>query len=197
MFPCASYVLFLIFLHFLRTFLFPFPRLRCANTAVLAPTAKSSSRPLGKRLSFPPDYFSNSRPSDLTSSSSTARGSCVRDKQDETQTRGQVRCVKQFHPLTGKLLRVFSSLKAARNAMRVPSTQDIAKCCSGMTKTSNEFVWRYSARKMTGSLSVLFTDLVIGLTCQCSYFSCSTCFNPLKCCAMACNSRGYLKERNL
>jgi hypothetical protein len=174
---------------------------------VSAPIAKSSSRPLGKRLSFPPDYFSNSRPADLTSSSSAAKGNSggVRDKQDETQTQGQtqtqrqVRCVKQFHPLTGKLLRVYPSLKAAGKAMRVQWTQDIAKCCAGLTKTSNEFVWRYSARKMTGSLSVrlfyLCSDRINlrGQYCFRGYI----CYNSLTCCATACDRRRYLTERNL
>lgn len=137
---------------------------RDSNIDLLASTTKSAIRPYGKRLSFPPDYFSNSRPADATTSSSTARArgsSGVRDKQEETQTQtqtqghtqgqGHVRCVKQFHPLTGTLLHVYPSLKAAGKAMRAQWTQDLSKCCLGFSKTSAEFVWRYSARTMTGS----------------------------------------------
>lgn len=81
----------------------------------------------------------------------------VLDKREETQTQNQsrnrFRCVEQYHPLTGKLLHVYPSLQAATDAMQVTQRKDISRCCGGATKNSAEFVWRYSARTMTGSPS--------------------------------------------
>ena len=54
----------------------------------------------------------------------------------------KAKCAEQIHPVTGQVLRVYSSATAAANFMGIDNS-NISQCCNGKQQTCGGFKWRF------------------------------------------------------